>query len=335
MNLNQRINAFVKLANNLLILEPFDKEALYDKAQASNQWFRPHNIDEAITGIRSFLNEKDLKSWAERYSFGSEQKKVGLVMAGNIPLVGFHDLMCVLISGHKAVVKLSSQDEVLGRYVIDTLFKIEPRFVEFIEIAERLNHVEAVIATGSDNTARYFEYYFKHIPHIIRKNRTSCAVLDGKESEADLHELGKDIFQYYGLGCRNVSKIFVPEGFDFPFFFRSIESYQPIINHHKYNNNYEYRKSIFLVNRHDHLDNGFLLVQENESLASPISVLYYEYYKNPTLLKQKLEIQKEKIQCIVSRGGYWPASFNLGQAQMPKIDDYADGVDTMKFLEGI
>jgi len=335
MNLNQRINAFVKLGNALINIEATDKEALYSRAQASNQWFRPNNIDEALAGIRSFLNEKDLRTWAERYSFSSSHKKVGLVMAGNIPLVGFHDLMCVLVSGHKAVVKLSSQDEVLSRYVIDALIKIEPQFNEFIEIADRLNHVEAVIATGSDNTARYFEYYFKHIPHIIRKNRTSCAVLDGKESEAELHELGKDIFQYYGLGCRNVSKVFVPEGFDFPFFFRAIESHQPIIDHHKYTNNYEYRKSIFLVNRHDHLDNGFLLVQENESLTSPISVLYYEYYKDQALLKQKLEAQKEKIQCIVSREANWPESFDLGQAQRPKIDDYADGVDTMKFLAGI
>lgn len=335
MDLNQRIKAFVNLKEVLSNIQPDDRDLLYSRARASNQWFRPQNIDDALNGICAFLTEKDLVSWASSYSFKGSPKQVGLVMAGNIPLVGFHDLMCVLIAGHKAHVKLSSQDEVLGKYLIETLWDLEPEFKDQIEIAERLNHVEALIATGSDNSARYFEYYFKHIPHIIRKNRTSCAVLDGKESEMELHELGKDIFQYYGLGCRNVSKVFIPAGFDFPFFFRAIEPYSEIINHNKYNNNYEYRKSIFLVNRHAHLDNGFLLVQENESFVSPISVLYYEYYNDLESLKEKLETQKEKIQCVVSREAHWPGSFLLGQAQRPKIDDYADGIDTMRFLEGI
>ncbi len=331
MTPEDRISAFVKLGNHLDGLTSEDLSNLSLRAKSENQWFTEDNIRRAITGIRQFLVEEKLKSWTNRYTLEVEIPKiVGIVMAGNIPLVGFHDLLCVLLSGHFAAVKVSSQDATLSKLMIQWLIEMEPRFRKSIEVRERLTGIDAVIATGSDNTSRYFEYYFRDIPRIIRKNRTSLAILDGTESPQELAELGKDIFWYYGLGCRNVSKLLVPTGYDPRMFYESIESFKEVGNHNKYKNNYDYYRSIFLVNSTPHLDNGFLIWLPTTELVSPVSVIYVEEYHSQEGVTMYLENNKEKLQCIVGHG-YLP----FGQAQSPEVWDYADHVDTMGFLVGL
>ena len=306
-----------------------------------NAWFTADSVEKAVKSIGAMLNKEDLLIWLNRYPtdhFGAN-KQVGLVLAGNIPLVGFHDVLCVLITGNHALIKSSSQDNRLIKDVLKRLARIEPAFENQYTFIERLTNFDAVIATGSNNTSRYFDYYFSKVPNIIRKNRNSVAVLTGQETTQQLFELGHDIFDYFGLGCRNVSKLFVPAGYDVVPFFEAIESYQPIINHHKYNNNYDYNKSIYLVNKDKHFDNGFLLLKEDKSMASPLAVLFYEHYDNLDLLQELLRQQAENIQCIVSSpntppSGGWGGNqvVNFGQSQQPALWDYADGVDTMDFL---
>ncbi|WP_394990285.1 hypothetical protein [Emticicia sp.] len=221
------------------------------------------------------------------------------------------------------------------KFIINKLFELNPDFRNYIQIVDRLNDADALIATGSDNTAKHFEYYFAKKPHIIRKNRSSIAILSGDETKTDLGNLGNDIFQYFGLGCRNVSKLYVPQGYTFDKFYEAIEYWNTICLHHKYNNNYDYNKSIYLVNRVIHLDNGFLLLKEDEALVSPISVCFWETYNDEEHLKTLIENKRDKIQCIVSKGGYFENSYSFGEAQMPKLDDFADGVNTMEFLKNI
>jgi hypothetical protein len=325
MKLSERISAFSELGNILHSIELSDKNTLYRQAANYNAWFTPSQCELALHGISKFLVKDKLEQWVMAYNMAlSAPKKVGVVMAGNIPLVGFHDLLCVLISGHRLAAKLSSQDTVLMRFMIEQLVKIEPRFTDLVTLVERMNDAEAVIATGSDNTARYFEYYFRKVPHIIRKNRSSCAVLIGNETDEQLVALGRDVFSYFGLGCRNVSKLFVPPGYDFSRMLALWEQYKDVAHHHKFVNNYDYNKSILLVNRAPHLDNGFILLTENQALVSPISVLYYE--------SGTPDPDSEKIQCIVGSGdGYIP----FGKTQEPELTDYADRVDTMKFLTAL
>ena len=255
-------------------------------------------------------------------------------MAGNIPIVGFHDLMCVLISGHRAKIKLSAQDDVLLPYMTSLLSLIASDFNKMVSYEDRLTGVDALIATGSDNSSRYFEYYFRNIPSIIRKNRTSVGVISGSEEPAALHELGRDVFNYFGLGCRNVSKLFVPENFDIDCLASSFVGFQNIINHNKYGNNYDYQKAIRLISGKKFLDGGFFLMEESKEVVSAISVLYYERYQNTNHLADLLKAHEEKTQCVVSANGWVNGSISFGTAQEPAIDDYADGVDTMKFLEG-
>lgn len=301
-----------------------------------NAWFTPANVQNAVEAIGRMLNKPDLLTWLNRYQLNSTgPKNIGLVLAGNIPLVGFHDVLCTLITGNHAQIKASTQDSRLIRTVLDRLTAIEPAFKEQYTFTERLANFDAVVATGSNNTSRYFEYYFSKVPHIIRKNRNSVAVLTGSETNEQLHDLGHDIFDYFGLGCRNVSKLFVPKGYNFEPFFEAIESYNPIIHHHKYNNNYDYNKSIYLVNRDKHLDNGFLLLKEDKSLTSPLAVLFFEYYESIDALSDILQQENDKIQCIVTSApssGRLEAAVPFGQSQHPVLWDYADGVDTMDFL---
>jgi len=301
-----------------------------------NAWFTPESVLKAVTAIGKMLNSNDLSKWLDRNDIdkNTTTKRVGLILAGNIPMVGFHDVLCVLVTGNFALIKSSSQDARLIRQVLEMLIAIEPAFNDRFSFVERLKDFDAVIATGSTNTSRYFEYYFGKVPHIIRKNRNSVAVLTGDETTEQLFELGQDIFDYYGLGCRNVSKLFVPKGYNFNFFFESIEPYQPIINHHKYNNNYDYNKSIYLVNSDKHLDNGFLLLKEDERLASPLAVLFYEYFDDLANVQQLLGIQGDKIQCIVSAAPLQVKNqvVGFGKSQQPALWDYADGIDTMRFL---
>lgn len=336
MELDEKINAFAALGDKISRLTDSEKGTIAFNAAQTNAWFTNDSVIEALSGIHHFLKKDTLSAWADQYPIQHQKSKtVGVAMAGNIPLVGFHDLLCILICGHQLVAKKSSQDSYLIDLLFDWLIEIEPRFKSNIRFEERLNGVEAVIATGSDNTARYFEYYFRKIPHIIRKNRTSCAILMGEEAPELLFELGKDVFTYFGLGCRNVSKIFVPEDYDFPNLLNAWQPYESIILHHKYVNNYDYQKSILLVNGTHFYDTGYLLTTASTGLVSPISVLFYETYKNLADLDQKLQAQSEKIQCIVSADGWYQNSVAFGSAQRPDVSDYADQIDTMKFLTSI
>ncbi|HEY4198195.1 MAG TPA: acyl-CoA reductase [Mucilaginibacter sp.] len=301
-----------------------------------NAWFTPASVEEAVKAIGQMLNKQDLSTWLNKYDLDKStgNKKVGLILAGNIPLVGFHDVLCVLVTGNHALIKFSAQDARLIKYVLNILTDIEPDFREQYTFVERLEGFDAIIATGSNNTSRYFEYYFSKVPNIIRKNRNSVAVLTGNETTEQLHNLGHDIFDYYGLGCRNVSKVLVPKDYDFIPFFEAIESYKTIIHHHKYNNNYDYNKSIYLVNRDKHLDNGFLLVKEDERMVSPLAVLFYEEYEDLNSVQSLLARESENIQCIVSTAPLSVSNqvVDFGKSQQPALWDYADGIDTMDFL---
>ena len=331
----QRIMAFIQLGKFLKNPDEQLKQ-LIASAKQYNAWFTPESTAQAVEAIAKMLNESDLEKWMGEYHDKSDkQKAIGLILAGNIPLVGFHDILCVLASGNKALIKLSSQDKLLTPYILNKLVEIEPAFAEQFEFIERLKDFDAVIATGSNNTSRYFDYYFSKVPNIIRKNRNSIAVLNGTESKEELHALGNDIFDYFGLGCRNVSKVFAPKGYKFDTFFESIEDFKSIADHHKYNNNYDYNKSIFLVNMDKHLDNGFLLVKEDERFASPLAVLYYEEYESIEEVDKKLFEQKDQIQCIISNETLSIETLGFGQSQCPALWDYADGVDTMGFLRGL
>jgi hypothetical protein len=336
MKLEERIEAFAALGNKIDQLTEVEKHTLADHAGQLNAWFTPESVFLSLEGIRHFLHKEVLVDWTSHYNLVDKPEKiVGVAMAGNIPLVGFHDLLCILISGHQVAAKKSSQDSYLIGLLCNWLIELNPGFQSKIKFEERLNHVDAVIATGSDNSSRYFEYYFRKIPHIIRKNRSSCAVLMGEEDTSLLTELGKDVFTYFGLGCRNVSKIYVPEDYNFPNLLDNWEIYQPIIHHAKYANNYDYQKSIMLVNSTPFYDNGFVMLTESKNLVSPISVIFYERYKDLSDLKTKLSAHSEKIQCIVSANGWFEGSLPFGKAQLPDVTDYADQVDTMRFLESI
>lgn len=310
----------------------------FSSARNENAWFTEDNVKLALNNIANYyLNKELLENFAATNEIQTNinPKKVGIVMAGNIPVVGFHDLLCVVLSGNIALVKLSSSDSILMRLLIFKLFELNPSIKELIQIADKLNAAEAIIATGSDNTAKHFEYYFARIPHIIRKNRTSVAVLTGEESRTDLANLGNDIFQYFGLGCRNVSKLFVPEGYTFDKLYESIEYWSTISIHHKYNNNYDYNKSVLLVNKTPHFDNGFLLLKEDTALVSAISVCHFEYYDNQSHLHELIQNHQDKIQCIVSKDRSFENSFDFGEAQSPGLNDFADGVNTLAFLKSI
>lgn len=333
-NIDKIINTFSELGD-LLSHPDAELSNIINNQMHYNAWFTPDSVEKAVISIGKMLNRADLTTWLNNYQLNEgEPKKVGLILAGNIPLVGFHDILCVLASGNYALVKLSSQDNRLIKYVLQKLADLDSELGSRFSYVEKLENFDAVIATGSDNTSRYFDYYFGKVPNIIRRNRNSIAVLTGNETAEQLHELGHDIFDYYGLGCRNVSKLLVPEGYDFGHFFRSIQDYEDIIHHHKYNNNYDYNKSIYLVNGDKHLDNGFLLLKKDEKLTSPLSVLFYDTYSNLQQAQENLNSNSESIQCVVSEAKLDINNqvVNFGESQEPKLWDYADGVDTMKFL---
>ncbi len=333
MKLEERIEAFAQLGAIIENLPTEERENLYARAAQGNPWFTKDNIEQALRGTVLFLSKESLIKWTEGYELNSVvPKKVGVAMAGNIPLVGFHDLLCVLIAGHTLIAKLSSQDTVLMNFIAEQLKKVNTNFNDKIFFEERLKDIDVVIATGSDNTSRYFEYYFRNIPHIIRKNRSSCAVIMGEEPAEELIQLGADVFSYFGLGCRNISKLFVPEGYDIGLLLTPWERFKEVVNHHKYANNYDYQKCLLLMNQNQFYDGGQVLLVENASLVSPISVVYYEFYKKLEELKEKIQSQEEKIQCIVSAKGWYAKSIPFGEAQSPQLWDYADHVDTMKFL---
>lgn len=336
MNLPQRTEAFIKLGKVIRHLTPTEQKDLAERARAENPWFTEENIQLSLKGLAVLLEEDALLKWVMRYPERAENpKNVGVAMAGNIPFVGFHDFLCVLISGHCLRAKLSSQDSVLFKFVVQNLLSVEPRFANRVSIEDKLKDTDAIIATGSDNTARYFEYYFRNRPHIIRKNRSSCAVLMGEEKNDEMAALGMDVFSYFGLGCRNVSKIYTPEDFDFGKLIRSWEPYRNVSMHHKYTNNYDYQKAILLTNQQPFLEGEFVILREDKALVSPISVVYYEKYADQTDLKTKIDSHRAKLQVIASAQGWFEGSVPFGKAQFPAVDDYADKVDTMAFLAGI
>ncbi|WP_296621396.1 acyl-CoA reductase [Marivirga sp.] len=333
MNLSARLEAFKTLGEQLRNMNEAELDEWYFRATSYNNWFTRENVVHAVKALGGMLKAEKLDQWVENYDIPQENpKKIAVIMAGNIPLVGFHDFLSVLISGNSVVAKLSSQDPYLLKEIVAKLIKINPEFESKIELTqETISGFDAVIATGSNNSARYFEQYFGKYPNIIRKNRSSVAVLTGNESEEEIQALGKDIFQYYGLGCRNVSKLLVPEGFDFSPFIKTLDDFKWVADHHKWVNNYDYNKSIYLVNDEAHLDSGFFLMKEDEALVSPISVLFYEFYKNEEGLKDKLAKQEERIQCVVQKG----SEIEPGKAQQPELWEYADGVDTLEFLSSL
>jgi hypothetical protein len=333
LDLRRRINAFLALGKSLEVLPQEEKDELFEKANYYNPWFTNSNLNLAWNGLLCYLHEEKLRTWVSNYDLTNPRsKRVGVVMAGNIPMVGIHDFICVLLSGHVLVAKLSSQDEVLIRFVAKKLIEVEPEYQTRIFFVDHLKDIDAVIATGSDNTARYFEYYFSKYPHIIRKNRTSVAVLTGDETDAELVALGDDIFTYFGMGCRNVSKIFLPEGHPIEELFNHWTGYNYLADRHKYANNYYYQRSIKLMNQQKYDDNGFVLFLESERLVSPLAVVYYSYYSSFEELKIQLASINDKIQCIVCKNGLLDVTNKFGTAQTPDVMDYADNVDTLKFL---
>ena len=368
MLLEKLIIAFARLGNTLREY-PSTKESILEKAiknaNKHNGWFTNENILLSIHSIGEMLREDKIRKWISAYNFpthNSTLHTVGVIMAGNIPLVGFHDFLCVLMSGHNFVGKLSSDDEHLLPAIADILIKLEPEFKEKITFTPTLllspslpkrerdtresppfrggfrRGVDAFITTGSNNSARYFEHYFGKHPHIIRRNRNSIAILNGNENEEDLKNLGKDIFQYFGMGCRNVSKIYIPQNYNLDTFFSAIVDFGDVINHNKYYNNHRYYHSIYLLNRENFLDNNFLMLQESPSeiIASPVATLYYERYNDLNDLFEKLFIVKDQIQCIAYNHTISSPLDKLrvsyGQTQSPEVWEYADGVDTMEFL---
>ena len=320
--------------NNELFYSDF--VSLIELSQSHNGWFTPDQVYFAIQSWSKALPEENINIWLQPYTFSTLQPKtVGLILAGNIPLVGFHDFLSVLISGHKVLVKTSSNDQKLLPFLANYLISINPDFEKYITFTEgKLENFDAVIATGSNNTARYFEYYFKDKPSIIRKNRNSVAVLDGTETEEQLTALGEDIFRYFGLGCRNVSKLFVPKDYNFEMFFKAIYAYKDVVFYEKYANNYDYNKAVFLMSNFKLLDNEFLTLKEDSSYSSPISSIFYEFYDSIESIETQLKNDAEHIQCVVSNN-LLPNSISFGQTQLPNLWDYADNVDTLSFLSQI
>jgi hypothetical protein len=336
LNSEKLIIALKKLSN--FMIEPSEAfKNLILSASNSNAWFTAEEVERALSSLHKMLNQQDLETWFKDIQISETPKKVGLILAGNIPMVGFHDVIAVLATGNIALIKLSSADDKLVPALLAELIKIEPLLSDRIIYVERLKDFDAVIATGSNNTSRYFDYYFGKGPNIIRKNRNSVAVINGDETEEELALLGHDIFDYFGLGCRNVSKLYIPEDYDIKNFFEPIEGFATIINHFKYNNNYDYNKSIYLVNLKHHYDNGFLLLTEGESLSSPLAVLYYETYANTEQIEELLNDKATDIQCVVSKAALKLKSpvLGFGQSQSPKLWDYADNVNTIEFLNSL
>jgi hypothetical protein len=322
------------IAHNDLFFDAFVD--LIQLSQSHNGWYTPEQVYFAISSWAKALTQENLDQWLDRYKWRARPRKtVAIILAGNIPLVGFHDFLSVLISDHTVLVKTSSNDQHLLPFLARYIIAVNPEMQQRIAFTDgKLENFDAVIATGSNNTSRYFEYYLKDKPSIIRKNRNSVAVLNGQETKEQLIALGEDIFRYFGLGCRNVSKLFVPKGYSFDLFFEAMFEYQDIIHYEKYANNYDYNKAVFLMSNFKLLDNGFLTIKEDTSYASPISSIFYEFYEDLDLLQQQLQNDQDKIQCIVSNN-LTKDAIPFGQTQQPKLWDYADNVDTIAFLNSI
>jgi hypothetical protein len=332
MILQDRISLLSRLGSYMLSDDAHWEHAKR-KAFLQNGWFIPGFIELATKNIaKKFLAEDELNEWTAGYrvqNTTSEPRNIGIVMAGNIPMVGFHDLLCVFISGHKATIKLSSRDEVLMRQIVDVLKNWDPRVNELVQVSEMLKGCDAYIATGSNNTSRYFEYYFGKYPHIIRRNKTSVAVVNGKETKTELEQLANDVYEFFGLGCRNVTKLYVPAAYDFESLLSAFKKYDYLADHHKYKNNYDYNLTVHILNNKFYMTNGSILLIEDSSIFSPISQLNYEYYASRDELLSSL-YQNQEIQGIVEKD-----HIPFGQAQSPGLFDYTDRIDTMEFLQSL
>lgn len=318
------------IPHNDLFFDAFEMQI--KRAKEFNSWFTLDNVLFSFKNWSTLLTENLLNTWVSSYNIPNNlNKKVAIIMAGNIPLVGFHDFLAVLISGHSVVIKQSSNDKYFLPLIAKYLEYMAPDFKGKIEFTEKLGDFDAVIATGSNNTARYFDHYFGKYPNIIRKNRNGVAVITGNETKTELESLGNDIFRYFGLGCRNVSKLYIPENYNFEQFFGAIFKFKNIIEYQKYENNYTYNKAVYLMSLFKLQENGFLMLKEDTSYSSPIASLFYEYYSDINSLKKKLESDKNKIQVIVSNESIENA-VNFGETQVPKLWEYADDIDTLNFL---
>ncbi len=335
MNIEHRKTAFVRLGQWMRDVEKESLEFTLRQAHNENQWFTPENSLKAIRSLGEMLDEKDLGKWLANYEFKEhEAKRIGIIMAGNIPLVGFHDLLCVLLSGNTGVVKMSKDDKVLLPFVLEKLFEIEPALKPQVELADKLENYDAAIATGSNNSAMHFAYYFRKVPHIIRRNRNAVAVISGNESPEELAELGHDVFDYFGLGCRNVSQIYLPQDFDIAKFYEPLQQYQDIINHNKYANNHTFQKAIHIMNLVSIYDNDFLILVEHEQIASPTATCHYQRYTDIAEVEKTLAEKQDQLQCVIAQPYVFENLITtpLGQGQQPKLWDYADGVDTMAWV---
>ncbi len=348
MTLNERIAAFAALGdffsafsdektehyNETITKYLLDLKDVSNTLVHKNGWFTPKEVTYCIKNWAETLTIEKLNQWLSTYDFSQqkESKKVAIIMAGNIPMVGFHDLLCSLLTGHEVLIKCSSNDKLLIQLITKVLCTIDDRFTSKINFTEDLiKDFDAVIATGSNNTARYFEYYFKEKPSIIRKNRNSVAVLTGKESKENLISLGEDVFRYYGLGCRSVSKLFVPKNYDFKNLFEAFYHFKEVINEEKYINNYDYNKAVYLMSNFKLLDNGFLILKEDPSYSSPIASLFYEYYDDIAVLEEQFEADEKLLQCVVNLKSN-KNHVVFGETQQPKLSDYADNTDTIEFM---
>ena len=331
MNLEQRVDLLVKLGDYIRGEEADWQEARLRASQA-NGWFTPEFIDVAVGGIAEFLRSDKLRQWLAPYSLPKDNphpRSIGLVMAGNIPLVGFHDFLCVFVSGHRLSIKPSTRDEILIRHLVEKLKTYDPEIQHLLSFTERLNGCEAFIATGSNNSARYFDYYFAKYPHIIRHNRTSVALLTGRETDGELEGLADDVYQYFGLGCRNVTQLYVPENYDFIPLLKIFSKYDYLADLNKYKNNYDYNLTLLILNKKQYMSNESILLEQNPSPFSPISVLHYQTYRQLADILPALSANPE-LQCIVGQG-----HIPFGKAQRPALNDYADGVDTLQFLRDL
>jgi hypothetical protein len=337
LSLQERIAILTQLGE---YIHTFDEklEACMQLSFYENKWFTLENQREALTAIAThFLDQEKLVQWARHYAiqdFTADKKTIGLVMAGNIPLVGWHDVLSVFITGNKALIKLSDKDKRLLPYLVDVMKNIDPRVADYFEFSEMLKNIDAVIATGSNNTARYFEAYFAKYPNIIRKNRNAIAILDGSETNEELVLLGHDIFKYFGLGCRNVSKVYLPKGYVVEKLCEVLhDNFKEVVLHDKYKNNFDYNYAIFALNRTPFLTTGGLIVTEEKSFQSRIAVLHYEFYDNPELLENQLLTQLDDIQCVATWVQFKQLkTVPLGATQQPSLLDYPDGVDVVAFL---
>ncbi|REC44089.1 acyl-CoA reductase [Chryseobacterium pennipullorum] len=342
MNTENQVLGLIKLSNYIKAFlakklenhneDDGDIELLLKKSEIENPWFTVDNQKFALQQWADLLTEEHIKSWLANYSVSKISKRVGLILAGNIPLVGFHDVISVVLSNHIPVIKLSSKDRYLIPFLLKKWNELSDGQVAF-EFVEKLQNFDAVIATGSNNTARYLEYYFKNHLSIIRKNRTSVAVLKGNETDAELQLLANDIFQYFGLGCRNVTRIFIPKDFVIDRLFENFLNFQDIIHHHKYANNYDYNRAVYLLNQEKFWDNNFVMLKEDDKLFSPLSVINFSRYEALDDVKAFIAENEENIQCVVGKKELGLDTISFGEAQNPGLDTYADNVDTMKFLE--